>query len=189
MYTNQIHRRYGRGELAYKILATVAKGTLITAMVLVALSGTGSCRRKQSHEKSIKEIEEEENRKSYYVTLYRLKKQGMLVKNGGKWKIAQKGMDYIEKIREKVPIWKIQKYPKMKINTKIIVAFDIPERFRHKRATLRGALTSLEFSMLQKSLWIGSNKIPKKLLIDLKEWGIIKYVHIFEVTREGTIKG
>jgi len=45
----------------------------------------------------------------------------------------------------------------------------------------------LGFTMLQKSLWIGSNKIPEEFIEDLKEWKIIEYVHIFEVTKKGTL--
>ncbi len=80
-----------------------------------------------------------------------------------------------------------REYKKEKGESPTIVAFDIPERFRARRAMLREALGMLDYKLLQQSVWIGKNKIPAEFLEDLRDAGIIRFVHIFEVKKEGTI--
>ena len=42
--------------------------------------------------------------------------------------------------------------------------------------------------MIHKSVWIGKEKIPQELIIDLEELKILNFVEIFEVTKQGTLK-
>lgn len=69
-----------------------------------------------------------------------------------------------------------------------IFAYDIPEREKQKRAWLREVLRLLGFRMLQKSLWIGKSKIPEGFLQDLRKKEIMDHVHIFEISKTGTLK-
>jgi DNA-binding PadR family transcriptional regulator len=69
-----------------------------------------------------------------------------------------------------------------------IVIFDIPETQRQDRDWFRGVLKYCEFSMLQKSVWIGKRKIPKELLEILRKKGLLNHVHILEITKTGTIR-
>ncbi len=68
-----------------------------------------------------------------------------------------------------------------------IVSFDIPEDKKHARAWIRMALRRLEYRILQKSVWIGEAKLPKEFFIYLNERKIIDCVHVFEVTKRGSI--
>lgn len=79
-------------------------------------------------------------------------------------------------------------YPKEKGREVILIMFDIPERQKHKRAWLRRTLEMLEFRILQKSVWIGTTKIPGLFLDDLKQYGILPYVEILAITKSGTLK-
>ena len=47
----------------------------------------------------------------------------------------------------------------------VIVAFDIPERERKKRAWIREVLAGLGLEILQKSVWVGTKRIPQELLV------------------------
>lgn len=181
-------RRYARGELTYEILVAVAKGALVTAAVIIALSGIGFRRRRRGPRAANGEgREREEDSRTYYATLARLKKQGMLSRRVGKWKVTKRGRSYLSERGEGIARG-VHGYPKTRSATRVIVAFDVPERFGSRRATLREALRALDFSMLQKSVWIGWNTIPRELLDDLREWKIIRYVHVFEVARPGTVE-
>jgi len=42
--------------------------------------------------------------------------------------------------------------------------------------------------MLQKSVWLGKNKLPEEFLKALAELDLIDFVHIFKIGRAGTIK-
>ena len=41
--------------------------------------------------------------------------------------------------------------------------------------------------MIQKSVWIGMNKIPESLIKDLHDSKIFTYIDFFEVKKDGTI--
>jgi len=69
-----------------------------------------------------------------------------------------------------------------------IVIFDIPERLSCQRIWLRSVLTNLGFKMLQKSVWIGDNKIPKELIKDFSKLKLLDYIEIFEVVKRGSLK-
>jgi len=131
------------------------------------------------------------NKRRFYSVLNQLKKQGFISKGShGKetfWEITEKGIKHIEKFSDKLNLPK-RNYKKEKNDGLIIVVFDIPEKYRHKRNWIRQSLISLEFNLLQKSVWIGKNKIPQTFLKDMAELGIIDDVHIFSVIKAGTIK-
>jgi len=188
MKDKRVKNRYGRGELAYEILEGLLGGAMLSMMIIAALSGGGigfHRRRKVMNRETNKNDFKE---KSLYETLRRLKQQGMITKRGDKWTITNKGKGYIKKIREKNIFWGQTRYPKEKSDEQIIFIFDIPEKLRSSRKLVRSGLLALDFSMLQKSVWIGQVKIPKEFLRDLTDWNVISYIHIFSVKKEGTLK-
>jgi DNA-binding transcriptional regulator PaaX len=69
-----------------------------------------------------------------------------------------------------------------------VVIFGIPEKERVKRDWLRMVLRNLDFTLLQRSAWIGKNKIPKELLEDIHELNMDDYVEIFSVYKSGSLK-
>ena len=69
-----------------------------------------------------------------------------------------------------------------------IVSFDIPEREKGKRRWLRAALASLSFSLLQKSVWIGTKGIPEEFMDALRERDLLRHVHIVGVKKSGTLE-
>lgn len=69
-----------------------------------------------------------------------------------------------------------------------IISFDIPERERRKRHWLRSALKNLGFILLHKSVWLGKRTIPVAFLEDLKRLRLISFVHIFSITKKGSLR-
>ena len=124
----------------------------------------------------------------FYSLLNKLKNQGFIKKEGKNkktiWSITQKGLEKLKIIKEK----KLNiDYPKEKGDKLIIITFDIPEQEKHKREWLRSVLVALDFKLLQKSVWIGKTKIPSDFLNDLKDQKMLNYVHIFKISKSGTI--
>jgi len=127
----------------------------------------------------------------FYSLLSNLKKQGFIKKNKtGKrvfWKITSLGEKRCKRLKAFFRFPKFD-YKQEKDNGINIVVFDIPEKDRSKRDWLRYTLTALDFIMLQKSVWIGKNKLPEEFLKTLAELNLINFVHIFKIGRAGTIK-
>ncbi len=130
---------------------------------------------------------------NFYVTLKRLEQDNLIdkkrVKEGVIIKITEKGIEKIKALKEKqknaLPSYK---YKKEKSNRATIIIFDIPETEKRKRDWLRIAILNLGFKMVQKSVWIGNVKIPEDFLLSLKHLNILKYVEIFQVTKQGTLE-
>ena len=135
------------------------------------------------------EKEIKRNESNFYSLLSYLKKQGF-VKKGQKrnktyWIITSLGKEKLEKLKSAFP--KLT-YKQEKDDGLNIFTFDIPEKQKAKRNWLRRSLLALNFKMLQKSVWIGKNKLPEEFLKDLNDLKLIDFIHIFRVNRTGTIK-
>ena len=112
---------------------------------------------------------------TFYTTLSRLKQRGLLQKSGSAWYITQKGKILFAKLMRKKEFGKLAKREK-----NMIITFDIPENLRKKRAWLRGELSLLGFSAIQKSVWLGPAPLPKAFVGDLKDKNILTYLRFFE---------
>jgi len=195
-----------KGDLIFKILAILESAVFTTAdLIDVFTSSYSESYRKArrlmlyspSHRKSLVDSLQnayQENQR-FYNLLYRLRKDGLIKKNKDNnkrkacWLITKKGKEKIKELKES----KEKNIPKKDYriekdyNLKIVI-FDIPEKHRRKRNWLRENLIRLEFSMLQKSVWIGKTKLPQEFIRDIKELEILPYVEIFSVNKTGSIK-
>lgn len=129
-------------------------------------------------------------RQSFYSLLNHLKNQGLVKKETigyrkSIWKITRKGLEklkIIKRIEKPSKIYKSEAGNKFKV-----IIFDIPEKEKEKRVWVREILKILGFTMLQKSVWIGKNKIPARFLFELKNREMMDYVHVFEINQKGSI--
>ena len=134
-----------------------------------------------------------EDKQKFYQLLNKLQKDNLIIKDKDKnksiWSLTQKGKNVFSLSKDK---------PKHKspstINYKVepdndlkIVIFDIPELEKFKRDWLRSALKNLDFTILQKSVFMGKNKLPKQFLEDLRELNLMRDVKIFSVKKDGNI--
>lgn len=142
------------------------------------------------YKKSDKQKIRKENQK-LYSTLSNLKREGFITKgkDANFWSITKLGLQKLDLFRKLAVNSKNEiNYDKEKSKNIVIVAFDIPERLRSSRAWLRGALKFLDFSMIQKSVWVGNYKLPEEFIHDLEKREILKCVDIFEVGNKGTLE-
>ncbi|MBI2451243.1 MAG: hypothetical protein HYV52_02825 [Parcubacteria group bacterium] len=126
----------------------------------------------------------------FYNLLSYLKRQGFIenYKKGREsfWEITDLGKEKLETLKNKKSHRIV--FEKIASDKLMVIAFDIPEQFRKHRDWLRNILKFLDFSMIQKSVWVGKNKIPREFIKTLREKKMINYIEIFEVNKEGTLK-
>ena len=123
------------------------------------------------------------------VTLYRLEKEGLVFTSGKrkltKWGVTAKGKNYLDRATPGHPALDLPAE-----DGKIrVVSFDIPENDRWKRDRLRTLLVSCGYSMLQRSLWTGRRPLPQFAFTEIKHLKLRHFVHIFEISERGTIRG
>ena len=133
----------------------------------------------------------EKEKRNLYSLLSKLQKQNLIEKQrkGQKtyWITTQLGRKKLNRFKNVLRFPKLF-YKKERDNGLNVVIFDIPEDQKTKRNWLREALLALNFSMLQKSVWVGKNKIPEDFLKDLAILGLNDFIHIFKIAKTGTIK-
>jgi len=183
-----------RGDNIKTVLAILAGSAFLTLELLdEVFGGTRSVYKNKARRKNsiFFNFEEDYNTKEvqrFYSLLNKLKSQGFIkkkqAKKGSLWNITKSGLEKLGILNKKKKI-EYESKPDNKIK---IIVFDISEYERWKRGWLREALTALEFSMFQKSVWIGKNKIPEQFFEDLREMKLLPCVHVLEVSASGTIR-
>lgn len=132
------------------------------------------------------------NRHNFYSLMNHLHKQGLVEKNKKDnrlfWTITKLGQEKLKHLQNQGNLLppKINYQTRQEKTAKLVI-FDIPEKYKHKRIWLREQLIMLDFSLLQKSVWMGRNKISEELIKNLHDLNLLPYVHIFAVKDEGTI--
>ena len=121
--------------------------------------------------------------------LYKLKRDGFIKQTEGAeggLTISTRGKAKLVELKKK---FQNKHYEvKDKKVSPVIISFDIPEKFRRKRAWLREVIQNLGFKMVHKSVWVGNIKLPEQLILDLDRMNILEFIEIFEVTKAGTLK-
>ena len=130
--------------------------------------------------------------KKFYTLLSKMKRDGFIKKENFNsknfWELTRKGLNHLERVSGFSEIILPQKkYKKEKSSDLTLIAFDIPEKYRHKRVWLRKYLIDLGFQMLQKSVWIGMYEVPEDFLYDLKELNLLDNMHILKVNKTGSL--
>lgn len=135
------------------------------------------------------------DRQQFYRALNHLKKQGLVVAKkettGSRWVITPHGEERSESYRQsrRDPFSSSHAaFPKPQGNGITIVAYDIPEKERRKRDWVRGCLAAMDCEQIQKSVWLARGMIDEDFVHALRERNLLGNVHIFAVTKHGTIK-
>jgi hypothetical protein len=102
---------------------------------------------------------------------------------------SQKGRCWLKQKKDAVPSELTERIYAIEESGAItLIVYDIPHHYKQYRDWLRRKLFELHFKMLQKSVFLGKVKVPPQLIEDLSEFGLLKFVEIFEVTRRGTLR-
>lgn len=119
---------------------------------------------------------------TFSVILNRLKKQGLVVRVGGKryavWRVTAKGKSKVNHHRME---------PAQRDGIPRLVVYDIPELERKKRDWLRYALIACGYEQLQRSVWLGYCPLPEEFIQFVKDMSIRKSVHIVSIHKTGTL--
>jgi len=146
---------------------------------------------------SKQEIEAEQQKKErqkFYNLLSRLQKQGFIKKRKSDhkktlWGLTSNGLKYLKILkRDKKFLFSLKPQTEGKKDYLKVIVFDIPEIQKKKRNWLRNTLANFNFSMLQKSVWMGDSQLPEDFFRSLKELNLLPYIHIFAVSKEGSLK-
>ncbi len=189
-----------KGEYGLKILETLEQSAQTIGNVFFIFSlpyGTSLNKglkllARRQREREGRQIDREEKLR-FYDLLYRLRKEGLIEninkENKKSLQITKKGAEKLENLRLRKTNEFPQKVYKIENeNTFKIIIFDIPEKHRKKRGWIREVLRNLKFKMLQKSVWIGKTKLPEELIHNLKNFDLLSYVEIFEISKTGSLK-
>ena len=131
---------------------------------------------------------------SFYALLSKLKKDNLIEKTKSNgvtwWRITKKGEN--RNLREKNRLSSPPNTPWLnqvkKSKAVTIISYDIPEKLRLQRFWMREVLKLMGFSMIHRSVWVGTALIPKGFLKELERREIIDCIQIFEVTKGGTLE-
>ena len=128
-------------------------------------------------------------KRNFSKLVYQLEKDGLVNKRDTSVKITKKGMTrrgQLEmRLKTAMPDHTYNSAPSESVT---IITYDIPEKMRRERNWLREALAILGLAMVHRSVFVGKKKIPKSFLDNLKALRILEYVHIFEVSKAGSLK-
>ncbi|OGY99838.1 MAG: hypothetical protein A2945_02490 [Candidatus Liptonbacteria bacterium RIFCSPLOWO2_01_FULL_52_25] len=188
-------------RLAFEVLDALGEVAMSTAEVIEAILTSPYGSSYGRLQKRTREIEQERagvkqrsrEQREFYDLLYRLKRDGFIAGkqtgNKNRWLRTAKGEKKIDILKKYFSETRPRnKYEKENDSEIKIIAFDIPEKYRRKRWWLRGAVKSMGFTMLQKSVWVGKFKLPQEFIGDIKFMGLLPYVEILAVTKTGSLK-
>ena len=185
-----------RGDLIYKILRMLGNEMLdnlffLEAILVSGYGASGSKIQKEYSRIQNKRINSETN-KSNVVRLKKylskLKSDGLILENSSnKLYLSGKGKKKLHDFQNSFFLNK-DLYKAKEGGKVVMVSYDIPVPFNKERDILRNMLRALDFRLVHKSVWVGKMALSERFIADLNRMGIIDYVEILEVTKDGTLK-
>jgi|SRR3989338_3571497 len=184
-----------KGEIIYKILDFLEDTSMDSVNFWSAIlkAGYGATTGKIDREYKIASEKtyyyrlEREKKRHLQKYLSKLKNQGLITENSSKQIIlSQKGKKKLGVLKNNKILNK-NSYHKQAGDKVIIISYDLPTPFNKERDILRDILKMLGFNMIHKSLWVGKVKIPKDFVVAIEKLGILKFIEILEVTKNGSL--
>ncbi|MFH1162282.1 MAG: CRISPR-associated endonuclease Cas2 [Candidatus Jorgensenbacteria bacterium] len=189
-----------RGDIVLKVLGIAGEGVATLSDLFCAFLEAGygasygrleyQLRERRGECARAKDVRDARGR--FQKLLYKLKKDGLIAagdgRAAGRFSVTKKGRSKLAKLLERRKrMLPPARYAAKPANVYTIVAFDVSEKERKKRAWLREVLRNLGFNRVQQSVWIGKVKIPEQFLRDLERLEIVHAVEIFEITKTGSL--
>lgn len=184
-----------RGEIAYKILDFLEDRSMATVDFFAGFlaAGHGASMGEMEYQHSIRHKARHgyqvnrERKRNLQKYIYKLKSQGLISENAdGRIFTSSRGKKKLVSLR-KNKILDRNQYKKEAGDKVTIISYDLPIAFNKERNTLRDLLKLLGFKLIHKSVWVGKVKLPKQFILALEKLGIIKFVEILEVTKNGSL--
>ncbi len=185
-----------KGDIIYKILNSLSDVVLdqIDFVNAFLKAGYGANGGKINYEfnkiqdKRIKKQIQKDKILKFKNYLAKLKNSGLILENESKKiYLSEKGKKKLNKFKNS-PLLNKEDYKKKIGERVVVVSYDIPIAFNRERNILRDILRMLGFNLIHKSVWVGKILLPERFVADLSKLGILDYVEILEVTKNGTLK-
>jgi DNA-binding transcriptional regulator PaaX len=121
------------------------------------------------------------SKSAIYSSIVRAKRLGYIDGAKKEYYLTEKGRLYAKKIKHRLKVFS----PPSQIskNKDLLLMFDIPEDRKGERDWFRYHLRMFGFEMVQRSVWVGSSKIPPEFIKYLKERKLDKYVMTFKLAK------
>jgi len=114
--------------------------------------------------------------KQIYLAKHRLKQRGLIARAGTSYRITPRGIETAQRLRELFGSFEKRWDGKWRM-----VIFDIPEKMKSHRDTLRYVLAGAGYQRLQDSVWIGKESLGGDVIKMIDDWGINKCVYFFHI--------
>ncbi len=185
-----------KGEIIYKILNSIGNQALnyfdfTEAFLKSGYGATGNKIEYQFNKLQKQRVAlrlNEQKTKHFKNYLSKLKTDGLILENSSKQiYLSKKGKKKLDNFKNS-PISNKADYKKQVGEKVVVVSYDIPVAFNRERNILRDILKMLGFNLIHKSVWVGKVRLPERFITDLHRLGILEYVEILEVTKNGTLK-
>ena len=116
------------------------------------------------------------NRAAFNQAIYRLKKKGIIGSD-------DTGITLLRSDRIRNSALPFIKTKPSKTN-QVLIIFDIPEKDRRFRDWLRGQIRLWDFTMIQRSVWLGSGPLPEEFYKRIKYLKMEKHIRVFVVRKK-----
>ncbi len=116
-----------------------------------------------------------------HQTLSRLKKKGYISEGEDMTRLTQQGREYIKKKIDSLKDF--DKPVDQKQEKTLLVMFDIPETMKSHREWFRWHLKKFNYAMIQKSVWVGPDPLPKEFSDYTKEIGLYNCIKTFKLAK------
>ena len=185
-----------KGEIIYKILDSLSDVMLDQVDFANAFLGAGygatggkiNYEFNKIQDKRISKQLKKEKILKFKNYLAKLKNSGLILENESKQiYLSEKGKKKLSKFKS-YPLLNKEDYKKKIGERVVVVSYDIPVAFNRERNILRDMLRMLGFNLIHKSVWVGKVSLPERFVADLSKLGILDYVEVLEVTKNGTLK-
>mgnify|MGYP001591167860 CR=1 FL=1 len=185
-----------KGDILYKILNSL--GNIVAdytdfscAFISAGYGATGgkiNYKYQKIKNKKVNSKLNKEKIRKFKLYLAKLKHDGLILQNSSKQiYLSEKGQKKLNNFKTS-PLSNKQDYQKEIGEQVMVISYDIPIAFNRERNILRDILRMLGFNLVHKSVWVGKVKLPERFISDLKNLGILEYIEILEVTKNGTLK-
>ena len=185
-----------RGDIIYKILNFLSDQVCVQVNFAHAIlkAGYGASGGKINYEFSKlqdRRFHSQLNKQkilNFQKYLSKLKGQGLILENSSKQiYLSDKGKKKLNKFKSSFSLNR-DLYNKKIGDRVVVISYDIPIAFNKERNILRDMLRTLGFNLVHKSVWVGKVVLPERFVTDLSKLGVLDFVEILEVTKEGTLK-
>ena len=122
------------------------------------------------------------NHKSMCDTLGQLKRKGLIEKELSGLVLSKRGKEYVRKKFDS-----LKQFDKPSNSSKgknLLVMFDVPTERKREREWLRWHLKKFEYIMIQQSVWVGPDPLPKEFTEYLKRIKLDRCIKTFKLEKE-----